>query len=307
MSDDLEPRLRNSFRQTPLPAAPTSLVEALERVPNAPVVTRRRMGGRSVWAPLAVAAVLVVAGAAVLAGGQRGTAPGPVIVASPPPSPPPSALAVVVSRVEYQAQPRRRVEPKAPDLDAIVSIVQHRLASLGVVGSIVRTDGIDRIVVELPSVSDPQAIRALIGQTGRVDFVPLGTTEMQVGEVVDPAKFPALFGGPDVASAAIGNSGQTNQRVVAFVLKPNGAKLFGDYTAANIGKYFAIVLDGKVISAPVINSAIRGGHVEISQGGVGGYSLQEARNLVAILQFGELPFPIIEVSNEVVNSSPSPS
>jgi preprotein translocase subunit SecD len=60
-----------------------------------------------------------------------------------------------------------------------------------------------------------------------------------------------------------------------------------------------------VISAPVINSEIPGGHVEISQGGVGGYDLAEAQNLVAILQFGELPFPVAEVSNNLVSPGPT--
>jgi SecD/SecF fusion protein len=304
MNDDLEPRLGTAFRHAPLPAAPASLVDALERVPNAPV-SRRGGRGRSVWAPLAVAAVLVTAGAAVIAGGQRGIAPGPTPMASPQPSAAASTLAGGALRIEYQARPLGNVKPTATDLEAIVAIVKHRLAALGVAGSTVRHDGVDRLIVELPTGIDTDAARSLIGQTGHIDFVPLGTTQMEVGDAVDPSRFPALFGGGDVASAAIGNSGQTNQRVVMFALKPNGARLFEDYTAAHIGEYFAIVIDGKVISAPVINSAIPGGHVEITQGGVGGYGLQEAQNLVAILQFGELPFSIVEVSSEVVPSSPS--
>jgi len=304
MNDDLEPRLRNAFRQAPLPSAPTSLVDALERVPNARVARRGR-SGRSVWAPLAVAAVLVVAGAAVIAGGQRGIAPAPTTAASLQPSAVASTQADGRRRIEYQAKPIGGVKPTATDLDAIVAIVEHRLASAGVVASTVRAEGVDRIIVELPTAIDTDAARTLIGQTGRLDFVPLGTTQMEVGDVVDPTKFPALFSSAEIESAAIGNSGQTNQRVVGFVLKPNGAKLFEDYTAANIGRYFAIVLDGKVISAPVINSAIPGGHVEITLGGVGGYTLEEAQNLVTILQFGARPFPIAEISTEIVPPSPS--
>jgi hypothetical protein len=306
MNDDLEPRLRNAFRQASLPSAPASLVDALERVPNARVARRGR-SGRSVWAPLAVAAVLVVAGAAVIAGGQRGIVPAPTTAVSPAPSTAASSPAGGLLRIEYQAHPIGGVNPTAVDLAAIVAIVEHRLASNHIVGSTVHAEGVDRVVVELPTAIDTDAARSLIGQTGRLDFVPLGTTQMEAGDTIDPTKFPALFSSAEIESAAIGNSGQTNQRVVAFVLKPNGAKLFEDYTAANIGRYFAIVLDGKVISAPVINSAIPGGHVEISSGGIGGYPLKEAQNLVAILQYGSLPFPIAEVSNEVVSSSPSPT
>jgi hypothetical protein len=306
MSDELEPRLRNAFRSAPLPAAPASLVDALERVPNAPVARRGR-SGRSVWAPLAVAAVLVVAGAAVIAGGQRGLAPSPTAAASLQPSALASTPADGLLRIEYQAHPNGDVNPTAADLVAIIAIVEHRLASNHIVGSTVHAEGVDRVVVELPTAIDTDVARTLIGQTGRLDFVPLGTNQMEAGDVVDPTKFPALFSASEIESATIGTSSQSGQRVVTFVLKPGGAKLFEDYTAAHIGKYFAIVLDGTVISAPVINSAIPGGHIEISSSGIGGYPLKEAQNLVAILQYGSLPFPIVELSNEVVSSSPSPT
>jgi hypothetical protein len=306
MSDDLEPRLRSAFRSAPLPAAPASLADALERVPNAPIARRGR-SGHSVWAPLAVAAVLVVAGAAVIAGGQRGIVPTPTTTATLQPSAVASAPAGGLLRIEYQAHPIGDLSPTAADLAAIIAIVKHRLASNHIVGSTVHAEGVDRVVVELSTAIDTDAARSLIGQTGHLDFVPLGTTQMEAGDVVDPTKFPALFSASEVESAAIGTSSQSGQRVVTFVLKPGGAKLFEDYTAAHIGKYFAIVLDGTVISAPVINSAIPGGHIEISSGGIGGYPLKEAQNLVAILQYGSLPFPIGEVSTEIVSSSPTPT
>jgi preprotein translocase subunit SecD len=206
-------------------------------------------------------------------------------------------------RVEYQAQPVGDKTPSPADLAVIRTIIENRVNSTGVSEPVITTQGSDRVVVELPGVSDPDAIRRLVGQTGRLDFVPLGTTQKQVGDTIDPKQFPALFSGEQLESAAIANSGQTNQRVVTFVLKSQGAKLFGDYTAANIGKYFAIVLDGKVISAPVIKDAIPGGHVEISSGGIGGYPLKEAQELVTVLQYGSLPFPIKELSNDTISAT----
>ena len=167
---------------------------------------------------------------------------------------------------------------------------------------VITTQGSDRIVVELPGVSDPQAIRDLVGQTGRLDFVPLGTTQKNVGDTIDPKQFPALFSGEQLDSAAIGTD-PTKGRIVTFVLKSEGAKLFADYTAANIGKFFAIVLDGKVISAPSINSAIPGGHVQIESGGIGGYPLKEAQQIVTVLQYGSLPFPIEELSNDAISAT----
>ena len=206
-------------------------------------------------------------------------------------------------RVEYQAKAVGDKVPGPDDLGVIRTIIENRVNSTGVSEPVITTQGTDRVVVELPGVSDPDAIRRLVGQTGRLDFVPLGTTQKQVGDTIDPKQFPALFSGEQLESAAIANSGQTNQRVVTFVLKSQGAKLFGDYTAANIGKYFAIVLDGKVISAPVIKDAIPGGHVEISSGGIGGYPLKEAQELVTVLQYGSLPFPIVELSNDTISAT----
>jgi hypothetical protein len=304
MNDDLDQRLRKAFRHAPLPAAPASLVSTMERVPDAPVATRRGRRGRSVWVPLAVAAVLVVAGAAIVGGGRRAIVPAPTAAVSPEPSTAASAPADGLLHIEYQVEPVRLVKPTAADVDVIVSIVEHRLTSLGLAGSTVRAMAADRFLVELSTTIDTQAARDLIGQTGHLDFVPLGTTQMQVGDVVDPAKFPALFSGDQVETAATEND-PTKGRIVTFVLKSEGATLFGDYTAGHVGQYFAIALDSKVISAPTINQAIPGGHVEISSGGIGGYPLKEAQDLVAILQFGELPFPIVELSNEVVSPGPT--
>ncbi len=104
-----------------------------------------------------------------------------------------------------------------------------------------------------------------------------------------------LFSGDQIAAASIG-SNQSDLRTVDFVLKDTGKNLFASYTADHVGDYFAIVLDGKVISAPAINEAIPGGQFQISQSGIGGYPLAEAQNLVTILQFGQLPFPLQEVA-----------
>ena len=205
-------------------------------------------------------------------------------------------------RVEYQAKPVGGKVPGPDDLGVIRTIIENRVNSTGVSEPVITTQGTDRIVVELPGVADPQAIRDLVGQTGRLDFVPLGTTQKQVGDVIDPKQFPALFSGEQLETAAIGND-PTKGRIVTFVLKSEGAKLFGDYTAANVGKFFAIVLDSKVISAPSINQAIPGGHVEISSGGIGGYPLKEAQQIVTVLQYGSLPFPIVELSNDQISAT----
>jgi preprotein translocase subunit SecD len=205
-------------------------------------------------------------------------------------------------RVEYQAQPVDGKYADAAALEVIRTIVENRVNSTGVSEPVVTTQGSDRIVVEMPGVSDPNAVRDLVRQTGRLDFVPLGSTQKNRNDVIDEKQFPPLFSGTEVQSAVIGQDQNAGGRVVTFTLKENGARLFADYTAKHIGEFFAIVLDSKVISAPTIDSAIPGGNVEISQKGtIGGYPLKEATELVTILQFGSLPFPINELSNQTIS------
>jgi preprotein translocase subunit SecD len=206
-------------------------------------------------------------------------------------------------RVEYQALPVDGKAPRPEDLEVIRTIIENRVNSTGVSEPVITVQGSDRIVVELPGVSDPNAIRNLVGQTGLLEFVPLGTTQKNKNDTIDEKQFPPLFSGTELSSATIAQN-QTSGRVVTFQLKDRGAKLFADYTAGHIGQYFAIVLDHRVISAPVINSAIPGGSVEISQNGtIGGYPLKEATELVTILQFGSLPFPIQELSTQTISAT----
>ena len=205
-------------------------------------------------------------------------------------------------RVEYQAQQVGDRIPRQQDLEVIRRIIENRVNATGVSEPVITTQGADRIVVELPGVSDPNSVRRLVGQTGRLDFVPLGTVQKNKDDPIDEKQFPPLFSGEQLDTAAIG-ADQNGRRVVTFKLKEQGAKLFGDYTAGHVGQYFAIVLDGLVISAPQINEAIPGGNVQISQPGIGGYPLKEATDLVTVLQFGSLPFPVKELSNVQISAT----
>jgi protein-export membrane protein SecD len=206
-------------------------------------------------------------------------------------------------RVEYQAKQVGDKLPGPADLEVLRQITERRVNSTGVSEPVITTQGTDRIVVELPGVSDPNAVRRLVGQTGRLDFVPLGTVQKQSGDLIDLEEFPPLFSGEELSSATIGQD-NTGGRVVNFVLKENGAKLFEEYTTGHIQQYFAIVLDSRVISAPVIQASISGGNVQISQSGtIGGYPLKEATELVTVLQFGSLPFPMEELSNTTISAT----
>ena len=205
-------------------------------------------------------------------------------------------------RVEYQALP---VGDRAPDPDAlgvIRDIVERRVNQTGVSEPVVTTQGTDRVVVELPGVEDPESVRSLIGQTGQLDFIPI-PAEVQTppaeGTTID---YPVLFSGDQIESATIG-TGQTGGRTVNFVLRPDGARLFAEHTRNNIGRFFAITLDKAVVSAPEIQNEIPNGQVQISAGGAGGFPLEDAQNLVTVLKFGSLPFPIRELQNEQISAT----
>jgi preprotein translocase subunit SecD len=210
-------------------------------------------------------------------------------------------------RVEYQALPKNGVAPTREALGVIKDIIERRVNTTGVSEPVVVVQGDDRVVIELPGISDVDSVRRLVGQVGLLDFVPLGTTQMTDGQPVDLKEFPPLFSGDQLESAAVGRDQQGGGLTVTFVLKndgpQSGAQLFAKYTAEHVGQYFAIVLDGSVISAPVIRNSIPNGQVEISAGNIGGFPAKEANSLVTVLKFGSLPFPIKELSSEQISAT----
>ena len=205
-------------------------------------------------------------------------------------------------RAEYQAMPVGDKHPGPADMAILKDIVERRVNSTGVSEPVVTTQGSDRVVVELPGVTDPEAMRKLIGQTGQLNFVPLGSTQATDNQILDPKQYPPLFGGDQVASATVGQD-QNGRPAVDFVLKDEGKNKFAQYTAANIGSYFAITLDNAVVSAPVIQNSIPNGNVQITGGGLAGFSAKDATNLVTVLKFGSLPFPITALSSETISAT----
>jgi protein-export membrane protein SecD len=195
--------------------------------------------------------------------------------------------------VEYQAQCVEDRCPTKEDMAVIRDIMERRVNATGVAEPIVTTQGADRVVVELPGVSDPQAVRRLVGQTGRLEFVPITAECPQPteGQKIDLEACPPLFSGTEIANANVGTD-QVGRPAVNFELRSDGASLFAEYTRENIGQQFAIVLDEVVISAPVIEQPITDGRGQIS----GSFTLQDATNLSTVLRYGSLPFPVAEIS-----------
>jgi hypothetical protein len=277
--------------------APAALYGFVATVPaDRPAGRRvRPFLGRRPYLLLAAAAAVVIAFVAIASALQpRGDLPAVGGEVTPAPS---GSL-----HLEYEVLPVDHLGPSIADIQRIQDQLGARLraASLAEFRIGLTTEG-GRITVDIPVHPDDPAmvgeIRALLAATGRLDFVPLGTSPVETGQVIDLEQFAPLFSGDQVTDVVVG-SDQTGSRTLDFTLGPDGTSLFADYTAAHIGEYFAIALDGKALSVPVIMEAIPNGTVQISQGGIGGFSEEEAQRLIAILKPGALPFPLQEVTPE---------
>ncbi len=213
---------------------------------------------------------------------------------------------------EYQAITPDGSTPTKETMETVRTIVENRVNATGVAEPIVQTVGTDRVVVDLPGATEQQEIRQLIGATGRLDFVPLppevygtgtsaGTKPVPgPGEAIDPT-LPPLFGGEqiDPSGVAPGVDSKTGERYVAFKLRSDGATLFSDYSSAHVGEFFAIVLDGKVVSAPVIRQPITDGSGQIS----GTFTTAEQQTLVTTLKYGALPLALKELSFNSISAT----
>ncbi|MDI6625291.1 MAG: protein translocase subunit SecD [Brevundimonas sp.] len=185
-----------------------------------------------------------------------------------------------------------------------IEVVRRRIDSLGTREPSITRQGADRIVIQAPGESDPAALERIIGQTAQLTFqmvdIENSIEEALAGfpppdsEVVPDAtgmpylvKKRVLVSGENLTRAEV-TTDQNNQTAIGFRFDGAGARRFGEATAANIGKPFAIILDGVVISAPRINSAITGGSGIIE----GSFSIQEAAEMVNLLNGGALPAPL---------------
>jgi len=208
-------------------------------------------------------------------------------------------------RVEYQALPKDGVSPTSESMGVVKDIIERRVNTTGVSEPVVVVQGSDRVVIELPGVSNVDAVRDLVGQTGQLDFVPLGTTPATAGQKLPRDQYPPLFSGDQIQSASIGQD-RNGALAVNFVLKndgeTSGGQLFGKFTTERAGEYFGITLDEIVISSPQIDEPIPNGQGQIT-GGIGGFPPAEANELVTVLKFGSLPFPIQELSSEDISAS----
>ena len=193
-----------------------------------------------------------------------------------------------------------------------IEIVRRRIDETGVLDPVITRQGEARIVVQLPGVEDPNRIKQLLGKTARMTFRLTDETANLASPVPPPGvDFLPLEGrgggkiavrrrvevdGANLTDARAGQNSQTGQWVVNFTFDSIGTRRFAEISRANVGHPFAIVLDDKVISAPVINEPITGGRGQIS----GNFTAASANELAVLLRAGALPAPLTVVEERSV-------
>ena len=198
------------------------------------------------------------------------------------------------------------VELKTSSQDQALEIVRRRVDEIGTNEPNILKRGNDRILVELPGLDDPMRIKKLLGKTANLTFrFVTNNTKDSFG--AEKLKFEndqeeavvskrIILSGDNLLDAQPRMDNQTNETVVSFTLDRVGAKRFGKATSTGIGKQLAIVLDGKIISAPVIRDTIASGSGQIS----GGFTFQSATDLALLLRSGALPAPLNIIEERTV-------
>ncbi|QKF91929.1 protein translocase subunit SecD [Campylobacter sp. CCUG 57310] len=198
-------------------------------------------------------------------------------------------------------------------INQAVETIRNRLDQFGLAEPTVARQGEEKILVELPGVktqADEQRARELIAKAAHLQLMALDEKRQpqantlsaaeaeSYGSIVYPdvkneqqkyvVKNIPVLDGSMLTDARVAFDQRTNAPVISFTLNAEGARIFGDFTGANVGKRLAIVLDGKVYSAPVINERIGGGNGQIS----GGFSVEEAHDVAIALRSGALLAPV---------------
>ncbi len=203
-------------------------------------------------------------------------------------------------------------------LGSAIETIRRRVDALGTTEPTIQRQGQDRILLQVPGFDDPGQLKELVGKTAKLTFhlvdptmsaseaisgnPPPGSAIYESQEPTEPAYLlqkRSIVSGEDLVDSQPGFDQQTNEPIVSFRFNSSGAQRFGRVTQENVGRPFAIVLDNKVISAPVIREPILGGSGQIS----GNFTVQEANNLAILLRSGALPASLQVIEERYVGPS----
>jgi len=213
-------------------------------------------------------------------------------------------------RIVVRLNPLELQEQRRSALAQSIEIIRRRVDELGTKEPTIQAQGQDRILVQLPGIRDPERIKALIGKTAKLSFHLLDTAtppEAAAAGTVSPdsmviqgegdnggpprtyvVKRRIMVSGDRLTDAQPGSNSQSGEWIVNFRFDSIGARQFGEVTRQNVGQPLAIVLDNRVISAPVIREPILGGSGQIS----GNFTVRSATDLAVLLRAGALPAPL---------------
>jgi preprotein translocase subunit SecD len=210
--------------------------------------------------------------------------------------------------ITYKAISPSGAPISADQMETVRTRMEQRVNGQGVAEPIVERVGSDQVVVQLPGVDNPDAMRKLVGSTGMLSFVLLPKATYGDATAAGPVPVPAegsvmdsdllataQFTGKDLDAGKVKASADSSNAPywkVSFAFAGTKGSEFSTWTAAHINEYFAIVLDKTIISHPYIKSQITGGEGEIS----GGFTVAEAKNLSTVLKYGALPYDMQEVA-----------
>ena len=200
-------------------------------------------------------------------------------------------------------------------IEQSIQIVERRVNQLGTVEPSIQRQGLDRILVQVPGLQDPQHLIDIIGQTAKMDFRMVDSTvpidqalagrappDSEILPSTEGSKTPyvvkkqVLVSGGDLTDAQPGFDQRSGEPIVSFRFNTSGARKFAQATSENVGQPFAIILDDKVISAPVIREPITGGSGQIS----GNFTVQQANDLAILLRAGALPAKLTVIEQRTV-------
>ena len=199
------------------------------------------------------------------------------------------------------------IELKNSSIDQALEIVRRRIDELGTNEPNILKRGNERILVELPGLDDPSRIKNLLGKTANLTFrfisqqneENFGSEKLKFENSEEEALVSKriILSGDNLIDAQPRMDSQTNQTIVSFSLDRLGAKRFGKATTEGVGRRLAIVLDNKIISAPIIKDAIVSGNGQITGGGL---DFQSATDLALLLRSGALPAPLNIIEERTV-------
>ena len=197
-----------------------------------------------------------------------------------------------------------------------IEIVRRRIDALGTKEPSIQSQGGKYILIQLPGVDNPEHIKDLIGQTAKMTFhlVNENVTQEQISSgrapngtqflpyMENPQQVVPVYSRVEVSGESLKDSqadfDQNNMPVVTTAFDATGARKFARLTTEHVNERFAIVLDGKVLSAPTIREPIPGGRGQIS----GGFTLQGAKDLAVLLRSGALPAPLQVIEERTVGA-----